>query len=50
LTIGIGRIVAITDPANVASTRVLEAIGMRFECHMQLAEGAKAVALYAINR
>jgi [ribosomal protein S5]-alanine N-acetyltransferase len=48
--IGIGRIVAITDPANVASTRVLEAIGMRFERYLQLTEGAKQVALYAIDR
>ena len=49
-TIGIKRIVAISDPDNVASTRVLEAIGMRFERHMQLTDGAKQVALYAIDR
>lgn len=49
-TIGIRRIVAITDPDNVASTRVLEAIGMRFERHVRLSEGAKQVALYAIDR
>ena len=49
-TLGIDRIVAITDPDNVASTRVLEAIGMRFERHIQLGEGAKRVALYAVAR
>ena len=50
LTIGIRRIVAITDPDNTASTRVLEAIGMRCERHLRLSEGAKQVALYAIER
>lgn len=49
-TIGIGRIVAITDPDNAASTRVLERIGMRFERHMHLKDNAKRVALYAIER
>ena len=49
-TLRIDRIVAITDPDNVASTRVLEGIGMRFERHMQLGEGAKRVALYAVER
>ncbi len=46
----IGRIVAITDPDNVASTRVLEGLGMRFERHMHLGEGAKRVALYSVGR
>ena len=46
----IGRIVAITDPDNVASTRVLEGLGMRFERHLHLGEGAKRVALYAVAR
>ncbi len=49
-TLGIDRIVAITDPDNVASTRVLEGIGMRFERHMHMGEGAKRVALYAVGR
>lgn len=49
-TIGIARIVAITDPDNAASTRVLEGIGMRFERHMHLTEGAKRVSLYAVER
>lgn len=49
-TLRLGRIVAITDPDNVASTRVLEGIGMRFERHIHMAEGAKRVALYAVGR
>ena len=49
-TIGLRRIVAITDPDNAASTRVLEAIGLRVERHLRLSEGAKQVALYAIER
>ena len=49
-TIGLRRIVAITNPDNAASTRVLEAIGLRFERHWCLSEGAKQVALYAVDR
>ena len=49
-TLGISRIVAITNPDNVASTRVLEGLGMRFERHLQMGEGAKRVALYAVGR
>lgn len=49
-TIGIRRIVAITDPDNASSSLVLERIGMRFERHLHLADNAKRVALYAIGR
>ena len=49
-TLRIYRIVAITDPDNAASTRVLEGIGMRFERHVQMGEGAKRVALYTVGR
>lgn len=35
-TMGFARIVAITDPDNAASTRVLQRIGMRFERHVHL--------------
>ena len=48
-TISINRIVAITDPDNAASTRVLERIGMRFERHLHMKDGANYVALYAIE-
>ena len=46
-TLGQARIVAITDPANDASARVLEAVGMRFERVVQLEPGAKTLRLYA---
>lgn len=49
-TVGIARIVAITDPDNAASSRVLQRIGMRFERQVHLTDGAKPVALYAIER
>ena len=49
-TLRIDRIVAITDPDNVASTRVLEGLGMRLERHLRMGEGAKRVALYAVRR
>ena len=49
-TVGIARIVAITDPENSASSRVLQRIGMRFERQFSLSDGAEPVALYAIER
>lgn len=49
-TMGFARIVAITDPDNAAWTRVLQRIGMRFERHVHLTDGADPVALYSIER
>ncbi len=46
-TIGLPRIVAVTDPDNARSIRLLERLGLRFECTTRLAEGAPEVALYA---
>lgn len=48
--LGIARIVAITDPDNTASSRLLQRIDLRFECHIRLADSGKPVALYAIER
>jgi RimJ/RimL family protein N-acetyltransferase len=46
----IPRIVAITMPANAASVRVLEAVGMRFERLVTLPADDEPLALYAIGR
>ncbi|MBC8118068.1 MAG: GNAT family N-acetyltransferase [Burkholderiaceae bacterium] len=48
--LGIARIVAITDPDNTASSRLLQRIDMRFERHIRIADGGTPVALYAIER
>ena len=48
--LGIPRIVAIANPDNAASTRVLERIGMRSERQLRLSEGATPVALYVAQR
>ena len=45
--LGIGRIVAILDPANVRSVRVLERIGMRQEGEVVLPSSDTPLALYA---
>lgn len=44
--LGIGRIVAITAPANHGSIKVLEKIGLRFERLMKLSEGEPAIKLF----
>jgi ribosomal-protein-alanine N-acetyltransferase len=46
--LALARIVAVTDPDNVASQRVLEKVGMRFE-RMTSYDGAR-VRLYGIQR
>lgn len=46
--LGLRRIVAITDPDNAASARVLEAVGLRFERLVQLAAGGQPVRLFAL--
>jgi RimJ/RimL family protein N-acetyltransferase len=45
--IGLKRLVAITDPANQASIRVLEKIGMRFERMVQLSPDDIELKLFA---
>ena len=46
--LGLDRIVAVTHPENVASQRVLEKVGMRYE-RMAIHDGVR-VRLYAIER
>lgn len=47
--IGLKRIVAITDPANEGSIRVLEKIGMRFESMVRLSPDDIELKLFAID-
>jgi len=47
--IGLKRLVAITDPANRSSIRVLEKIGLEFEKMVKLSEDDIELKLYAIN-
>ena len=47
--IGLKRLVAITDPANQGSIRVLEKIGLEFEKMVKLSEDDIELKLYAIN-
>jgi RimJ/RimL family protein N-acetyltransferase len=44
---GLKRIVAITDPDNAGSIRVLQKIGMRFERMIAISEGAPEIQLLA---
>ena len=46
---GLRRIVAITDPENQGSIRVLQKIGMRFERMITVSEGAPEIQLLAIE-
>ena len=48
-TLGLRRIVAITDVDNVASARVLEAAGLRFERRIEANGDSKALHLFAIE-
>jgi ribosomal-protein-alanine N-acetyltransferase len=43
------RLVAITDPANEGSIRVLEKIGLRFEKMIRLSEGDIDLKVFAVN-
>ncbi len=43
------RIVAITSPDNEASGRLLEKLGLRFECTIRLSEGADEVKLFSTD-
>jgi RimJ/RimL family protein N-acetyltransferase len=47
--IGLKRIVAITDPANGASIRVLEKIGLSFERMIKLSEDDIELKLFAVE-
>ena len=47
--IGLHRLVAITDPANVGSIRVLEKIGLRFEKMIKLSEDDIELKLFAVE-
>lgn len=44
---GLERVLAITDPANDASIRVLEKLGFRFERRVRLAAGEPELKLFA---
>lgn len=48
-TIGLKRLVGITDPENHASIRVLEKIGLKFEKMIRLSEDDIDLKLYAID-
>jgi RimJ/RimL family protein N-acetyltransferase len=47
--LGLKRLVAITDPANEGSIRVLEKIGLRFKKMVKLAEDDIELKLFAID-
>jgi RimJ/RimL family protein N-acetyltransferase len=47
--IGLKRMVAITDPANAGSIRVLEKIGLRFERMVRLSEDDIDLKLFAVD-
>jgi RimJ/RimL family protein N-acetyltransferase len=47
--VGLKRIVAITDPKNDGSIRVLEKIGMKFEKMVKLAEDDIELKLFAVD-
>jgi [ribosomal protein S5]-alanine N-acetyltransferase len=47
--IGLKRIVAITDPANTGSIRVLEKIGMRFEKMVRLSDDDLELKLFGMD-
>ncbi|HEX2993999.1 MAG TPA: GNAT family N-acetyltransferase, partial [Anaerolineales bacterium] len=47
--IGLKRLVAITDPANEGSIRVLEKIGLRFEKMVRLSQDDIELKLFAVD-
>ena len=47
--IGLKRIVAITDPGNLGSIRVLEKIGMKFEKMVRLSEDDIELKLFSVD-
>jgi ribosomal-protein-alanine N-acetyltransferase len=46
---GLKRVIAVVSPANVASIRVLEKLGMRFERMHSMESGAAQVRLYGLD-
>jgi RimJ/RimL family protein N-acetyltransferase len=48
-TLGLKRLVGITDQLNNGSIRVLEKIGMTFEKHIRLNHEDKEIKLYGLN-
>jgi RimJ/RimL family protein N-acetyltransferase len=46
-TLGISRLIAITNPDNESSIRLLEKIGLRFERMIRLSEDASEIKLFA---
>jgi RimJ/RimL family protein N-acetyltransferase len=44
--VGLRRVVAITDPENEASIRVLEKLGMRYEKKVRLSKDGEEISLY----
>ena len=48
-TLGLKRLVGITDKLNKGSIRVLEKIGMTFENHLKLNNEDKEIKLYGLN-
>ncbi|HEV7683636.1 MAG TPA: GNAT family N-acetyltransferase [Pyrinomonadaceae bacterium] len=44
--LGLKRIVAITSPDNAASIRLLEKVGLRFECFIKLGDDQEEVRLF----
>ena len=47
--VGLKRVVAIVDPANASSIRLLEKIGMTFEKMVKLSEDDIDLKLFSIN-
>jgi len=47
--VGLSRLVAITDPANQGSIRVLEKIGLKFEKRVKLSEDDIELDLYVVD-
>ncbi len=45
--LGLGRVLAITNPDNAVSIKVLEKIGFAFERRVRLSEGAPEIMLFA---
>ena len=48
--LGLDRILAITDPNNAGSIRILQKIGLRFERKVRLSDDAKELRLYSSDR
>jgi RimJ/RimL family protein N-acetyltransferase len=49
-TLGIQRLIAIIDPANIASIRVAEKVGMNYEQDVMFEGYAHPDRVYAITR